>query len=195
MVLHFLKERYAGYTTVGGGHVNLCLVSKPAGIPALKNWAEARFKITPRQAWHTITPLARDAVPASRITSSWQATPPAWSSHTQAKEFITQSHSGKARRQTPLREAALLDNYRREHTRLYAGRLWVNRGISKAAVLHPRIASLALNAMRFYPRSLRFLTSKVRSARLCSQTRTRNQNLRQSNLPDLRHSCQRAGKR
>lgn len=159
VVLHFLKEGYAGYTTIGGGHVNLCLVSKPAGIPALKKWAEARFEIAPHQAWHTITPLARDAVPASgeNLLLAGDAARVVEPYTGEGIYYAIASGELAARY---LCEKLPLENYRREHARLYAGRLWVNR-ISKTAVLHPRIASLALDVMRFYPRSLQFLTSKV----------------------------------
>jgi len=159
VVLHFLKEGYAGYAAVGTGQVNLCLVSKPAGIPALKKWAEARFEILPQQDWHTITPLARNAVPASAenlllVGDAARVVEPFTGEGTYyaiASGELAAKH---------LCERLPLKNYRREHARLYAGRLWVNR-ISKAAALNPRIASLALDAMRFYPPSLRFLTSKV----------------------------------
>ena len=159
VVLHFLKEGYARLHHVSAKvAINLCLVSKPAGIPALKKWAESRFEITPRQDWHTITPLARDAVPASAenlllVGDSARVVEPFT-----GEGIYYAIASGELAAKT-LCEKLPLENYRREHARLYAGRLWVNR-ISKTAALHPRIASLALDAMRFTP-SLRFLTSKV----------------------------------
>ncbi|MGB8353143.1 MAG: geranylgeranyl reductase family protein [Chthoniobacteraceae bacterium] len=159
VVLHFLKEGYAGYSAVGEGNVNLCLVSKPAGIRALKTWAESRFEIEPQQDWRTITPLARDPVPAS-AENLLLAGDAARVVEPFTGEGIYYAIASGELAATYLCKQLPLQNYRREHAGLYAGRLWVNR-ISKAAALHPRIASLVLDAMRFYPPSLRFLTSKV----------------------------------
>lgn len=159
VVLRFLREGYCGYNTVGDGLLNLCLVSKPDDISALKRWSEKHFSITSGQQWRTITPLARDPVPASAenllvIGDAARVVEPftgegiyyALASGELAAKYVS--------KKLPFQD------YRRENAQLYSGRLWVNR-ISKYAALHPRVASLALDAMRLYPPSLRFLTSKV----------------------------------
>ena len=43
---------------------------------------------------------------------------------------------------------------------LYRGRIWINR-LARAAVLSPRLGSIALNVARVQPWLLRFLTAKV----------------------------------
>lgn len=157
--LRFLREGYCGLTGVGGGQLNLCLVGRPGDISALKKWAENHFAVTPDQAWRTITPLARKTVPvsgenlllagdAARVVEPFTGEGIYYA--LASGELAAKHVCGKLP----------FGNYRREHARLYAGRLWVNR-ISKYAALYPRIASFALDAMRFYPPALRFLTSRV----------------------------------
>jgi 2-polyprenyl-6-methoxyphenol hydroxylase-like FAD-dependent oxidoreductase len=65
VALRFLPGGYCGYSSVGGGELNLCLVGGPHGIPALKQWAESHFDIPLAQVWRTITPLARKPVAPS----------------------------------------------------------------------------------------------------------------------------------
>ncbi len=43
---------------------------------------------------------------------------------------------------------------------MYRGRLWVNR-LARTAGRHPRLASWALEALRWQPGLLRYLTAKV----------------------------------
>ena len=159
VVLRFLREGYCGVASVGGGELNLCLVSRPQKIGALKKWAEQNFAIAPDQTWRTITPLARDPVPSSEdglllVGDAARVVEPF------TGEGIYYALASGELAAKHLAQKLPPENYRREHAQLYAGRLWVNR-VSKIAALHPRIASLALDAMRFYPPSLRFLTSKV----------------------------------
>ena len=47
VVLQFLPEGYSGQAPVGDGELNLCLVSVPRKMPALRSWAEARFEFRP----------------------------------------------------------------------------------------------------------------------------------------------------
>lgn len=159
VVLQFLPQGYCGYSSIGNGELNLCLVSRPRDIIALKDWAEARFGIPQSQAWRTITPLSRKPVSpaagnlllvgdAARVIEPFTG------------EGIYYAIASGELAAKYLIENLPLANYAREHERLYAGRLWVNR-LSRHAALHPRLATLALDAMRLYPQSLRFLTSKI----------------------------------
>jgi hypothetical protein len=43
---------------------------------------------------------------------------------------------------------------------VYRRRLWINQ-LARQCVLHPRLASGALEALRFWPEPLRHLTGKV----------------------------------
>ncbi|MEP6811246.1 MAG: NAD(P)/FAD-dependent oxidoreductase, partial [Chthoniobacterales bacterium] len=59
VVLQFLPEGYSGQAPIGEGQLNLCLVGKPATMPALRDWADARFGVPADHVWRTITPLRR----------------------------------------------------------------------------------------------------------------------------------------
>ncbi|HWB59786.1 MAG TPA: NAD(P)/FAD-dependent oxidoreductase [Chthoniobacteraceae bacterium] len=159
VALRFLPAGYCGYSSVGNGELNLCLVGKPGDIPALKHWAAGQFEIPPGQSWRTITPLSRKPVPptannlllvgdAARVIEPYTG------------EGIYYAIASGELAAKCLVQNLPPENYRREHERLYSGRLWVNR-VSRYAALHPRLATIALEAMRHYPPSLRFLTSKI----------------------------------
>jgi geranylgeranyl reductase family protein len=66
VVLQFLPEGYSGQAPVGNGELNLCLVSVPRKIAALRNWAETRFGISAEHSWRTITPLTRAPIAPAR---------------------------------------------------------------------------------------------------------------------------------
>src|SRR4051794_11390431 len=59
VVLQFRPEGYSGQAPVGPNELNLCLVSIPADITSLKEWAIRGFDIPAKQIWRTITPLTR----------------------------------------------------------------------------------------------------------------------------------------
>lgn len=159
VVLQFLAEGYCGCSSVGNGVLNLCLVGGPGDIAALKNWAVARFQIPQSQAWRTITPLSRKPVPPSAGNLLLVGDAARVIEPFTGEGIYYAIASGELAAKYLSQKLALAD-YAREHARLYAGRLWVNR-ISRHAALHPRLATLILDAMRLYPPSLRFLTSKI----------------------------------
>ena len=59
--------------------------------------------------------------------------------------------------------AGAAGRYRAAHAGMYRGRLWVNR-LARLAGRHPRGATFALEALRWQPGWLRFLTAKVVAA-------------------------------
>lgn len=166
VVLQFLREGYSGQAPVGDGQLNLCLVSTPNKISALRDWAEAHFGISREHSWRTITPLTRAPIPAGDhslllVGDAARVVEPftgegiyyALASGELAAEAIIARHNGRD-------EAEAAANYRTEHARLYHGRLWINR-LARAAVLSPRVASGVLEVARFQPALLRFLTAKI----------------------------------
>lgn len=166
VVLQFLREGYSGQAPVGDGQLNLCLVSVPARMSALRSWAEAHFGISREHAWRTITPLTRAPIPAGDrslllVGDAARVVEPftgegiyyALASGELAAEAIIAQHNGRD-------EAEAAANYGAEHARLYRGRLWINR-LARAAVLSPRVASALLEVVRFQPALLRFLTGKI----------------------------------
>jgi flavin-dependent dehydrogenase len=166
VVLEFRPEGYSGQAPVGGGELNLCLVSVPRKMPALREWAEARFKISPGHAWRTITPLTRAPIPAghpslflvgdaARVVEPFTGEGIYYalaSGELAAKAIVLQRNGGT--------DEGISAAYSAAHAQLYHGRLWINR-LARAAVLSPRVASAFLGMARFQPALVRVLTAKI----------------------------------
>ena len=152
IVLQFLPEGYSGQAPVGCGELNLCLVSVPRKMAALRKWAEARFGIAPDHSWRTITPLTRDA---ARVVEPFtgEGIYYALASGELAADAIVSQCNGRGADEV---SAA----YSAAHEKLYRGRLWVNR-LARAAVLSPILASTLLGVMRLHPALLHRLTGKI----------------------------------
>ena len=166
VVLQFLPHGYSGQAPVNDQELNLCLVGKPAAMPALRKWAEANFDVPCEHVWRTITPLRRATLQPARaglflIGDAARVVEPftgegiyyALRSGELAAEAIASSPDH------PAAEAAAR-SYSAAHERLYRGRLWVNR-IARAAVLAPRVTSTLLRARILHPQLLRALTTKI----------------------------------
>jgi menaquinone-9 beta-reductase len=166
VVLQFLPEGYSGQAPVGDGELNLCLVSVPRKMAALRNWAEARFGISPKHAWRTITPLTRTPITAATpslllVGDAARVVEPftgegiyyALASGAFAADAIISRNHGRD-------EAEVAAIYLEAHDKLYRGRLWINR-LARAAVLSPRLASSILEVAILQPAILRFLTAKI----------------------------------
>jgi geranylgeranyl reductase family protein len=166
VVLEFRPEGYSGQAPVGRDELNLCLVSVASRMPALRAWAEARFKISPEHAWRTITPLARAPIragqpslflvgDAARVVEPFTGEGIYYalaSGELAAKAIALQPSDGSA--------ADVSVAYSAAHGQLYRGRLWINR-LARTAVLSPRVASALLSGARFQPAILRLLTAKI----------------------------------
>ncbi len=165
VVLRFLPEGYCGIASVGNGRLNLCLVSRPREIAALKAFAEKSFSIPARHAWRTIAPLSRAAIApwsqnllvigdAARVVEPFTG------------EGIYYAMASGELAAKHLRAESAAQVYAMEHAQLYRGRLWVNR-VARCAVLEPRLGSFALDVLRWHPPALRFLTAKVMGEAVC----------------------------
>jgi flavin-dependent dehydrogenase len=166
VVLEFRPEGYSGQAPVGGGQLNLCLVSVPKQIASLRAWAEKRFDLSPSHSWRTITPLTREPISpaqpslffvgdAARVVEPFTGEGIYYalaSGELAAKAIALQREGGDA--------GDVAVAYSAAHAQLYRGRLWVNR-LARAAVLSPRIASAFLGVARFQPALLRLLTGKI----------------------------------
>lgn len=157
--LRFLREGYCGVASLGGGELNVCLVSRPRQLPALKKWAETEFGISAAQEWRSIAPLARCAIApdhgnllligdAARVVEPFTG------------EGIFYALSSGELAAKRVRGELTGAEFQRAHAGLYRGRLWVNQ-FAKAAVLHPRAGSALLRLLRLHPGALHFLTAKV----------------------------------
>jgi geranylgeranyl reductase family protein len=166
VVLQFLRDGYSGQAPVGNDELNLCLVSVPGKMPALRSWAESHFGISPNHAWRTIAPLTRGPIvavhrslflvgDAARVVEPFtgEGIYYALASGELAANAIISQHNGRD-------EAEVAAAYSAAHARLYRGRLWINR-LARAAVLSPRVASALLEVARFQPAVLRLLTAKI----------------------------------
>ena len=166
VVLQFLPEGYSGQAAVGNGELNLCLVGRPAAMPALRRRAEAQFGIPLTHAWRTITPLRRAPLPPTRprvflIGDAARVVEPftgegiyyALRSGELAAEALALLVQQKD-------EQRAMRSYTAAHEQLYRGRLWVNR-VARAAVLSPRVTSGLLNAGLIRHAILAALTTKI----------------------------------
>ena len=166
VVLQFRPEGYSGQAPVGAGELNLCLVSVPGKIAALRDWAEGRFGISREHPWRTITPLSRAPIAAghrslflvgdaARVVEPFTGEGIYYalaSGELAANAIIAQRNGDDAAESAAAYSAA--------HARLYQGRLWINQ-LARAAVLSPRVASAFLEVARFQPALLRVLTGKI----------------------------------
>lgn len=165
VTLCFLPEGYCGLAPVGNGEVNLCVVGRPRDVATLRGWARRQFDLSPKAVWRTITPLARRPARTDRgdlllVGDVARVVEPftgegiyyALATGELAGHHIVRRLRGET--------GDSFAGYWREHAGLYRGRLWINE-LSRQAVLHPRLATVALEALRFQPRALRFLTGKV----------------------------------
>src|SRR6266581_700573 len=156
VVLQFLPEGYSGQAPVNREELNLCLVSKPPNISALRRWAEKRFSLQRDHQWRTITPLTRATLTPARgklflIGDAARVVEPftgegiyyALRSGELAANAIVKIIRGEDR-QLALREFA------RAYAQMYRGRLWINR-LARAAVLSPKISSAFLRVAHFQP--------------------------------------------
>ncbi len=165
VVLQFLREGYSGQAPVNDGELNLCLVSKPSNISALRRWAERCFTLQPDHSWHTITPLTRVALSpahdrlfmvgdAARVVEPFtgEGIYYALRSGELAAEAIVKIVRGNY-------DGDPVNDYVQAHVAMYRGRLWVNR-LARAAVLSPRVASSLIQVARVQP-IFRTLTAKI----------------------------------
>jgi geranylgeranyl reductase family protein len=158
VVLQLLREGYSGQAPVGDGLLNLCLVSRPRDLSAIKRWAERQFAIPADHVWRTIAPLARAALPASQpglflVGDAARVVEP----------FTGEGIYYALRSGELAAEAIGAQDHRRyatAHRRLYAGRLWINL-LARSAVLHPRLTTSLLRLLPNEKRMLGLLTTKV----------------------------------
>ena len=166
IVLQFLSEGYSGQAPVNREELNVCLVSNPSNMPALRRWAEKQFYLQQNHQWRTITPLTRAALAPAReklflVGDAARVVEPFT-----GEGIYYALRSGELAAQAIvklIREKSDLDpasEYAKAHAAMYRGRLWINQ-LARAAVLAPRFASLFVHLARGQPSILRLLTAKI----------------------------------
>lgn len=164
--LRFRREGYCGIAGVSDDEINVCLVSRPANVEALKAWAGENVPIPSDQRWQTMTPLSRAPVKPSKgnlllVGDAARVVEPFTgegifyalaSGELAAVHIVAQFDTPNCRKN--------FGAYTTEHAALYKGRLWVNR-LASEAVLHPRLGSAAVQVLRFAPWLLEALLAKI----------------------------------
>ena len=168
--MRWFADGYGGLCPVGNGELNISLAAPPRALARLKRWAHTEFSLPDDHAWRTIAPLDRPPAPeaaafvgnvylvgdAARVVEPFtgEGIYYALRSGELAAETIVRAARGGG---DPVQAAA---EYSRAHAAMYRGRLWVNR-LARTAGRHPRLASWALEGLRWQPGLLRYLTAKV----------------------------------
>ena len=171
IVLQFLPEGYSGQAPVNETQLNLCLVGTPPTISKLRKWAERQFDLPANQPWRTITPLTRSSVSSAHenlffIGDAARVVEPftgegiyyALRSGELAADAIAKILRGEDRQ-------LALRNFIRAYSRMYRGRLWINR-LARAAVVKPQLGSFLIHIARMNPSVLRLLAAKIVSPSL-----------------------------
>lgn len=158
VVLQLRPEGYSGQAPVGDGLLNLCLVSRPNDLPAMRDWAEKKFAIPAEHDWRTIAPLARAPLPATQpglflIGDAARVVEPFT-----GEGIYYALRSGELAAEAIV--AADPARYATAHRQLYVGRLWIN-ALARLAVEHPRFTSRLLRFLPNEQQVLALLTTKV----------------------------------
>ena len=168
--MRWFARGYGGLAPVGGGELNVSLAGPPGTLDELKEWARREFSLPADHPWRTIAPLDRAPAPlaasadgsaylvgdAARVVEPFTGEGIYYA--LRSGELAAASLVAAVRGEESPPQAAV--RYRREHRRMYRGRLWVNR-LARLAGRHPRLAGWMLEAARWQPGWLRFLTAKV----------------------------------
>ncbi len=161
LALRLLPDGYCGLAPVGEGQLNVCLVTTPLKLAAMKQWGEQQFGIPPDQQWQSISPIFRPPAACGRhklllVGDAARVVEPFT-----GEGIFYALQSGELAAEAILRHPENPEPfYRTAHRDLYRGRLWINQ-LAKAAVLSPQWASLALAFLRVLPFPLQVLTRKV----------------------------------
>ena len=168
--MRWFARGYGGLAPVGGGELNISLAGPPGTLDELKAWARREFSLPADHPWRTIAPLDRAPAPlaasadgraylvgdAARVVEPFTGEGIYYA--LRSGELAATSLVAAVRGEQEAAPAAA--RYRREHRWMYRGRLWVNR-LARLAGRHPRLAGWMLEAARWHPGWLRFLTAKV----------------------------------
>ena len=168
--MRWFARGYGGLAPVGGGELNISLAGPPGTLDELKRWARREFSLPADHPWRTIAPLDRAPAPlaasadgraylvgdAARVVEPFTGEGIYYA--LRSGELAAASLVAAVRGEKGAASAAA--RYRREHRQMYRGRLWVNR-LARLAGRHPRLAGWMLEAARWHPGWLRFLTAKV----------------------------------
>jgi flavin-dependent dehydrogenase len=164
VALELHPEGYLGLATVGPALINLCLVARPRNAAALKAKAAARFRLPPDHRWRSVAPLSRAPIWSRQerllyVGDAGHVVEPLTGEGIYYA-LKTGSIAAGAIHRVAHRGGSLTAWYASRTESLYRNRLWVNQ-LARQAVLHPHVATCGLEAVRYWPALLGFLTAKV----------------------------------
>ena len=164
VALELHPEGYLGIATVEHGQMNLCVVSRPRRAAALRARASARFRLGEDHSWSSIAPLSRLPIRSTRERLFYAGDAGRVVEPFTGEGILYALKTGSLAAKAILRAVRCGDQaevwYARRQEQVYLQRLWINQ-LARQGVLHPRLASGALEALRFWPEPLRHLTGKV----------------------------------
>ncbi|CAN5372746.1 geranylgeranyl reductase family protein [soil metagenome] len=169
VALRLLPEGYCGIAHLPEERMNLCLVSAPNDLTAVRSWAESTFGLPPAETrWHSIAPLSRKPVSptpvpgillvgdAARVVEPFTGEGISYALKTGALAAAALAAMAK----DPSQERRALATFRQGCRATFRDRLWVNH-LARAAVTRPGIGRAALSIGSAYPNVLRLLTAKI----------------------------------
>ena len=159
--LQILPFGYAGIAPIGGGRINVCLVSRPNNLDRMRHWADANLGSNTDTKWGSIAPLNRAPVPPAPAQFPGLFL---LGDAARVVEPFTGEGIYYGLKTGELAAGAILsdqpETFANEHARLYRGRLWLNR-LTRFAVTHPRFGRAIFGLGNAFPPVLRALTKKV----------------------------------
>lgn len=158
VTLHFLPHGYCGVAPVGGGEINVCLVTGPRRITEAKAWVSRHFAISPRETWRTITPLTRGPVRAREEKLVFVGDAARLVEPFTGEGIYYALASGELAADCILTDQ--LAAFPVRHRALYRGRLWINQ-LARLASQHPRAATQIVRMCAHAPRLLSMLTQRI----------------------------------
>ncbi len=159
--LTILSAGYVGIAPVGGGRMNVCLVSRPQNLGTIRAWADQNLGSDASTQWNSLAPLDRSPVSPAPPDFPGLAL---LGDAARVVEPFTGEGIYYALKTGELAAEAILSNdlapYRKAHARLYRGRLWLNR-VARIAVTHPGIGGSLVALGALFPSLFSALTRKV----------------------------------
>jgi len=164
--MRLYRNGYGGLADLGNGLANLCLVANEGRMRDLRKEAEVHYPVSTAIVWRSITPIARSqarSVARDGVFLCGDAAKVVEPFTGEGISFALRSGELLARILTSSADASpdtMEKNYRKAHTKLYAGSLGVNR-LTQFFSEHPQIAHWFGPLLIRHPNLLSYLTHKV----------------------------------
>lgn len=141
--MHIEDTGYTGIADVGNNAANLCLVSTPAQLSALRKKAEARYHLPPNWVWRSVSPITREPSrfntpgiifcgDAARVSEPFMGDGITFA--LESGKLAAEAAVLTIQENAPVKASLL---YQKRLAELYRGRIWGNR-IASFCLQHPR---------------------------------------------------------